>query len=102
MIEVALAPALRGQGLYDEADRRLAARPLGLLRQAIAAGTNAPLSSSAGRLFDAMAAFVGIADDRQSFEGEAAMRLEALGPARRTAQAAAVIGRRCCGPFWIG
>lgn len=53
-------------------------RPLGLLRQVARAGVNAPISSSMGRLFDAFAAAVGVAPARQSHEGEAAMRLEAL------------------------
>jgi hydrogenase maturation protein HypF len=65
-------------GLHDTADKVLQGQQIDLLRQAIASGTQAPLSSSAGRLFDAMAAFLGIANDRQSFEGEAAMHLEAL------------------------
>ncbi|WP_072775966.1 carbamoyltransferase HypF [Marivita hallyeonensis] len=54
----------------------LADKPIGLLQQAMDAGVNAPLSSSAGRLFDAMAAALGF-DGAQSFEGEAAMQLEA-------------------------
>ena len=51
---------------------------MAVLRQAAEVGVNAPLSSSAGRLFDAVAAVLGICPDRQSYEGEAAMRLEAL------------------------
>jgi hydrogenase maturation protein HypF len=56
----------------------LAAQPLTLLRQAMAQGLNSPLSSSSGRLFDAVAAALGLAPGRLSFEGEAAMALEAL------------------------
>ena len=41
-------------------------------------GTNSPLASSCGRLFDAMAAALNICRDRQGHEGEAAARLEAL------------------------
>ena len=64
-----------GQG--DAADRLLAQHPLPLMRQAVARGMNAPLSSSAGRLFDAFAALLGF-QGAQSHEGEAAMWLEAL------------------------
>ena len=69
---------LDGAGLSDVADRLLADHPLSLARQAVAAGINAPLSSSAGRLFDAVAGMLGIATAGQSYEGEAAMRLETL------------------------
>ena len=65
-------------GLGDLADRLFAAQPVDLLRQAAETGVNAPLSSSVGRLFDAVAACLGLAVERQSYEGEAAMRLEAL------------------------
>jgi hydrogenase maturation protein HypF len=47
----------------------------GLLRQAVARPSLAPRTSSVGRLFDAVASILGIAQ-RTSFEGEAAMALE--------------------------
>lgn len=49
-----------------------------LLATAMARGINAPQASSCGRLFDAVACALGIAPDRQRYEGEAACRLEAL------------------------
>ncbi len=58
--------------------RALAAKPVGAIASMIRSSTNAPLASSCGRLFDAVAGAVGIAADGQSFEGEAASRLEAL------------------------
>ncbi len=63
-------------GLGAEADRLFAAYPLAQVRAAVRAGVNAPLSSSAGRLFDAAAALLGLCFV-QSYEGEAAMLLEA-------------------------
>jgi hydrogenase maturation protein HypF len=53
-------------------------RPHALLEAMIRNGVNAPPASSCGRLFDAMAAALGICANRQQHEGEAASRLEAL------------------------
>ncbi|MDU8945455.1 carbamoyltransferase HypF [Ovoidimarina sediminis] len=72
-------------GLSDLADRLFPDQPLALLRQAAATRLNAPLSSSVGRLFDAVAACLGLSPIRQSYEGEAAMLLQAL--AGRASQA---------------
>lgn len=57
---------------------RLAGRPLHLLDRMIERRINAPLASSAGRLFDACAAVLGVCFDRQSYEGQAGSELEAL------------------------
>jgi hydrogenase maturation protein HypF len=65
-------------GLSGLMDRLYPDAPLALLRQVANAGVNAPVSSSAGRLFDAFAAALNLVRGTQSYEGEAAMRLEAL------------------------
>jgi len=57
--------------------KRLQDKPLDVLIAAKEAGVNTPLCSSAGRLFDAVAAVVDICSERQSYEGEAAMKLQA-------------------------
>ncbi|HAU5678226.1 carbamoyltransferase HypF [Citrobacter europaeus] len=49
-----------------------------VLARAIERGINAPLASSCGRLFDAVAAALQCAPDSLSYEGEAACALEAL------------------------
>jgi hydrogenase maturation protein HypF len=58
--------------------RALEGKPRATIDAMIRGGVNAPKASSCGRLFDAMAAAVGICFDRQLYEGEAATRLEAL------------------------
>jgi hydrogenase maturation protein HypF len=50
----------------------------GVLETMIANNLNSPNASSCGRLFDAVAAALDICRDRQAYEGEAAMRLEAI------------------------
>ena len=66
--------ALGGSDLND----RLAAKPVELVTQMIEQGLNSPTSSSAGRLFDAVAGALGVRFDTQHYEGQAAMELEAV------------------------
>ncbi len=56
----------------------LAQKPTGMLVQMIRQGVNSPLASSAGRLFDAVAACLGVCFNGLGFEGQAAMQLQAM------------------------
>jgi hydrogenase maturation protein HypF len=56
----------------------LAAKPRATLDAMLKNDINAPLASSCGRLFDAVAAVLDLCRDRQAYEGEAAARLEAI------------------------
>jgi hydrogenase maturation protein HypF len=55
----------------------LSAEEMSLLQRMLEKGLNSPRTSSCGRFFDAAAALLGV-HDRVSFEGQAAMELEAL------------------------
>ncbi len=56
----------------------LARRPRAVLDTMTRTGINAPLASSCGRLFDAVAAALGLCPERQAYEGQAASMLEAI------------------------
>ncbi|MDQ6622795.1 MAG: carbamoyltransferase HypF [Verrucomicrobiota bacterium] len=60
-----------------EFTQRIAATDLRVVNQMLERRLNTPLTSSAGRLFDAVAALAGVRD-RVSYEGQAAMELEWL------------------------
>ncbi|VAX06002.1 [NiFe] hydrogenase metallocenter assembly protein HypF [hydrothermal vent metagenome] len=68
--------------LKDYADlqiiRFLMDKPLATLQTMADKGLNSPPASSAGRLFDAVAAALGLCRESISFEGQAAIELEAL------------------------
>ena len=82
-----------GEELERRAPQFTAELPAGweLLMQATAAGVSAPLTSSAGRLFDAAAALLGVCR-MNVYEGQAAIGLELL--ARRARRAGAVLPYR--------
>ncbi len=58
--------------------RFLNSKPLATLKTMAEKGLNSPPASSAGRLFDAVAAAVDVCRDSAGFEGQAAIELEAL------------------------
>jgi hydrogenase maturation protein HypF len=56
--------------------KRLSNKPLTILKNMLKQGLNCPKASSAGRLFDAVAAAVGICYESIQYEGQAAIELE--------------------------
>jgi hydrogenase maturation protein HypF len=58
--------------------RYLISKPLPTIDRMLETGLNVPLASSCGRLFDAVAAAIGLCADQAIFEGQGAMELEAL------------------------
>jgi hydrogenase maturation protein HypF len=71
------AAALCALGRTGEIERRYAARGGAVLAQMLARGVNAPLTSSAGRWFDAAAGLLDVCEVC-SYEGQAAMLLQSL------------------------
>lgn len=72
------APELMKTFAEVEAIRDLQARPLRLLDSALEAGINCPSASSAGRLFDAVAAALNLHREQITYEGQAAIALEGM------------------------
>src|SRR5215211_6928734 len=58
--------------------RYLMTKPLATIDRMLETGLNVPSASSCGRLFDAVAAALGLCADHALFEGQGAMELEAL------------------------
>jgi hydrogenase maturation protein HypF len=63
--------------------RYLITKPLPTIDRMLETGLNVPLASSCGRLFDAVAAALGLCADQAIFEGQGAMELEALAASSR-------------------
>lgn len=69
---------IRAEYSHVEAAQRLERKPLETCLRMMERGINSPASSSAGRLFDAVSAVLGLCFDAASYEGQAAIELEAL------------------------
>ncbi|MFY9640668.1 MAG: carbamoyltransferase HypF [Rhodomicrobium sp.] len=86
-----------------EAVRLLQGKPVETCLRMMERGINSPAASSAGRLFDAVAAALGLCFDAASYEGQAAIELEALAEGAM-ADAGAGYGctLRSCDPAQLG
>lgn len=76
------AEAVPDQGLVPSFLERLDPREVAVVRTQVARGLNAPVASSAGRLFDAAAALLGLRDVAE-YEAQAAIDLEIAAGDRR-------------------
>ncbi|MGO9608168.1 MAG: carbamoyltransferase HypF [Verrucomicrobiia bacterium] len=77
------ASVLTAEGLNEAALRKFSPAKRRLVQKMIATGFNSPLTSSAGRLFDAVAAILGLCDVT-TYEAQAAIRLESIADPRVT------------------
>ncbi len=68
---------LHTETLIDRFCATIVARKMQIVRRMVETGVHSPLTSSAGRLFDAVAAMLGLCDV-SSYEAQAAIRLEAV------------------------
>lgn len=75
-------------------------KPWQLLATAVSRGLNAPLASSCGRLFDAVACALDLCPDAQGYEGEAACRLEALAAQCAGVDHPVTLSVENLAPFW--
>ena len=71
------ASALHALNRGEEIERRFSLPAAAAVREILARGVNAPLTSSCGRLFDAASGLLGVREIA-AFEGQAAMQLEGL------------------------
>jgi hydrogenase maturation protein HypF len=79
--------------------RRLSAKPVATLQAMMESGLNAPPASSAGRLFDAVAAVLCVSPETCSYEGQAAIGLEALAATEQREPGDEYVGRIVAGPI---
>jgi hydrogenase maturation protein HypF len=86
-----LAGCLGWERLQEQGDlellRYLNSKPVEMLQQMLERELNTPLTSSAGRLFDGVAAALGICREAVYYEGQAAIELEASIPPDRIGEA---------------